>query len=199
MNVGTFLGIMALMFVLELPDKTFLATVIMATRARPIMVVIGGSTALVVQMVIAVGAGSLLTLFPVHWKDLIVGVLFLGGGAYLLFVPESKEEEKGEREAAIENAATRWKEASTAFVVIFIAEFGDLTQIQAANFEAKLHQPLEVFLASSIALVAVSFLGAYSGRALQRRVPLNRVRIGGGVIFAGLGIATIVSLLVAIS
>jgi Ca2+/H+ antiporter, TMEM165/GDT1 family len=199
MNVGTFLGIMALMFVLELPDKTFLATVIMATRARPIMVVIGGSTALVVQMVIAVGAGSLLTLFPVHWKDLIVGVLFLGGGAYLLFVPESKEEEKGEREAAIENAATRWKEASTAFVVIFIAEFGDLTQIQAANFEAKLHQPLEVFLASSIALVAVSFLGAYSGRALQRKVPLNRVRIGGGVIFAGLGIATIVSLLVAIS
>jgi putative Ca2+/H+ antiporter (TMEM165/GDT1 family) len=163
------------------------------------MVVIGGSTALVIQMGIAVGAGSLLTLFPVHWKDFIVGVLFLGGAAYLLIVPESKEEELGEREAAIEKASTRWKEISTAFIVIFIAEFGDLTQIQAANFEAKFHQPLEVFLASSLALVAVSFLGAYSGRALQRRVPLHRVRLGGGLIFAGLGIWTIVSLLVAVS
>src|SRR6202041_2447103 len=108
MNVGTFVGIMALMFVLELPDKTFLATIIMATRARPLMVVVG---------------------------------LFLGGAAYLLFVPESEEEEKGRREAAIEKVATRWKEITTAFVVIFIGEFGDLTQIQAANFEARLHQP----------------------------------------------------------
>ena len=159
MNVGTFVGIMALMFVLELPDKTFLATVIMATRARPSMVVLGGSVALVIQMGIAVGAGSLLTLFPMHWKDLIVGVLFLGGAAYLLFVPESEEEEKGRREAAIEKAATRWKEITTAFVVIFIGEFGDLTQIQAANFEARLHQPLEVFLASSLALIAVTLTG----------------------------------------
>ena len=199
MNAGTFLGIVALMFVLELPDKTFLATVIMATRARPLMVVIGGSAALVIQMGIAVGAGTLLTFFPVHWKDLIVGVLFLGGAAYLLFVSESEEEEKGRREAAIETAATRWKEITTAFVVLFIGEFGDLTQIQAANFEAKLHQPLEVFLASSLALVAVSFLGAYSGRALQRIIPLGRIRLGGGLIFAGLGIATIVSLLVAVA
>jgi putative Ca2+/H+ antiporter (TMEM165/GDT1 family) len=199
MNVGTFLGIMALMFVLELPDKTFLATVIMATRARPLMVVIGASTALTVQMGLAVGAGSLLTLFPVHWKDLIIGALFLAGGAYLLFVPESKEEEKGRREASLETAATHWKEITTAFVVVFIGEFGDLTQIQAANFEAKLHQPLEVFLASSIALVLVSFLAAYSGRALQKRISLKRIRLGGGLIFAGLGIWTITALVVAIS
>jgi len=36
-------------------------------------------------------------------------------------------------------------------------------------------------------------------RQLQRRVPLHRVRLGGGLIFAGLGIWTIVSLLVAVS
>jgi Ca2+/H+ antiporter, TMEM165/GDT1 family len=198
MNVGTFVGIIALMFVLELPDKTFLATVIMATRARPLMVVIGGSVALVIQMGIAVGAGSLLTLFPVHWKDLIVGVLFLAGAAYLLFVTESAEEEKGRRGAAIEMAATHWKEITTAFVVIFIGEFGDLTQIQAANFEAKLHQPLEVFLASSIALIAVSFLGAYSGRALQRRISLKHIRLFGGLVFSGLGLWTLISLAVAV-
>jgi putative Ca2+/H+ antiporter (TMEM165/GDT1 family) len=198
MNVGAFLGVFALMFVLELPDKTFLATVIMSTRARPLMVAFGASLALTVQMGVAVGAGSLIALFPVHWKDLIVGLLFLGGAAYLLFVPESEEEEKGRREATMEKAATHWKEITTAFVVIFIGEFGDLTQIQGANFEAKLHEPLEVFVASSLALICVSFIGAYSGRALQRRIPLKRVRLGGGLIFAGLGIATLVSLAVAV-
>jgi putative Ca2+/H+ antiporter (TMEM165/GDT1 family) len=199
MTVGAFLGVFALMFVLELPDKTFLATVIMSTKARPLMVAFGASLALTVQMAVAVGAGSLLTLFPVHWKDLIVGVLFLGGAAYLLFVPESEEEEKGRREAALEKFGSRWKEITTAFVVIFIGEFGDLTQIQGANFEAKLHQPLEVFLASSLALICVSFIGAYSGRALQRVVPLKRIRLGGGLIFAGLGVWTLVSLGVAVA
>lgn len=199
MTVGAFLGIFALMFVLELPDKTFVATVIMATKARPALIVLGGSAALVLQMGIAVGAGSLLTLFPVHWKDLIVGLLFLGGSAYLLFVPESKEEEKGEREASLEDARSRWKAITTAFVVLFIGEFGDLTQIQAANFEAKLHQPLEVFLASSLALISVSFLGAYGGKALQRVIPLSRIRLGGGLIFAVLGLWTLISLVVSVS
>jgi putative Ca2+/H+ antiporter (TMEM165/GDT1 family) len=198
-NVGAFLGIFALMFVLELPDKTFVATVIMATKAKPSLIVLGGSSALVIQMGIAVGAGSLLTLFPVHWKDLVVGVLFLGGAAYLLFVPESKEEAKGEREASLQSAAGKWKTITTAFVVLFVGEFGDLTQIQAANFEAKLHQPLEVFLASSLALIGVSFLGAYGGKALQRLIPLNRIRMGGGLIFATLGLWTLISLLVSVS
>jgi putative Ca2+/H+ antiporter (TMEM165/GDT1 family) len=198
-TVGAFLGIFALMFVLELPDKTFVATVIMATKARPALIVMGGATALILQMGIAVGAGSLLTLFPVHWKDLVVGLLFVGGSAYLLFVPESKEEEKGEREASLEDAGSRWKAVTTAFVVIFIGEFGDLTQIQAANFEAKLHQPLEVFLASSLALIGVSFLGAYGGKALQRVIPLSRIRLGGGLIFAVLGLWTLISLAVNVS
>jgi putative Ca2+/H+ antiporter (TMEM165/GDT1 family) len=198
-TVGAFLGVFALMFVLELPDKTFVATIIMATKAPPALIVLGGSVALVLQMGIAVGAGSLLTFFPAHWKDLVVGLLFVGGAAYLLFVPESKEEEKGEREASLGSAGGKWKAITTAFVVIFIGEFGDLTQIQAANFEARLHQPLEVFLASSIALIAVSFLGAYSGKALQRVIPLNRIRMGGGLIFAVLGLWTLISLVVSVS
>ena len=194
MSVGAFLGIFALMFVLELPDKTFVATVIMSTKARPLMVALGASAAMVVQMALAVGAGSVLTLVPVHWRDLVVGLIFLAGGAYLLFVPESEEEEKGRREAALERVASHWKEITTAFVVIFIGEFGDLTQIQALNFEAKLHEPLEVFLAASIALIGVSFIGAYGGRALQRVMPLKRIRLGGGLIFTGLGVWTLVSL-----
>lgn len=194
MNIGTFAGIFALMFLLELPDKTMIATVVMSTKARPTSIVLGASAGFVVQMAIAVLAGGLLTLLPVNIKNLVVGLLFLGGAAYLLFVSENTVEGEGKREAASEVSASRWREISTAFTVIFIAEFGDLTQIQAANFTAKTHQPLEVFLASSLALITISFVGAYGGQLLQRVVPLKMIRLGGGLVFAGLGAYTLIKL-----
>jgi putative Ca2+/H+ antiporter (TMEM165/GDT1 family) len=193
-NVGVFLGIFALILVIELPDKSFLATIIMAARARPSSVLIGASTALVVQMALAVEVGRLLTLFPVNVKNLIVGLFFLGGAAYLLFVPEKSEEEKGASVGARELAGPRWREITTAFTIIFISEFGDLTQIQAANLSARTHQPLEVFLACSLALVALSFVGVFGGSMLVKHVPLAKIRLFGGLVFAGLGVYTLVRL-----
>lgn len=194
MNVGAFLGIFAVMFLLELPDKTMIAIIVMSTKSRSSSIVIGASAAFIAQMGIAVGAGGLLTLLPVHVKDVIVAVLFLGGAGYLLFSREETAEKKGSAEAKREHAATRLREMTTAFVVIFLAEFGDLTQIQAANFTVKTHAPLEVFLAGSLALVGISFLGAYGGQFIQRWVPLRWIRSGGGLIFLGLGIYTLVNL-----
>ncbi len=194
MSIGTFLGIIALMFVLELPDKTMIATIIMSTRARPLSIAIGASAGFVVQMGLAVAAGSLLTLLPHTLKEVIVGVLFLAGAAYLFFVSEESEEREGEREAEPEHRGTRLREMTTAFSVIFIGEFGDLTQIQAANLSAKFHQPWSVFAACSLAMIAVATLGAYGGKFLQRWIPLAKIRMAGGIIFAGLGVWTFVSL-----
>ncbi len=194
MSVGAFLGIFAVMFLLELPDKTMIAIFVMSTKSRSSSIVMGASAAFVTQMGIAVGAGGLLTLLPVHVKDVLVAILFLGGAAYLLFSREETAEEKGTAGAEREHATTRVREITTAYAVIFLAEFGDLTQIQAANFTIKTHAPLEVFLAGSLALVCVSFLGAYGGQLLQRVVPLRWIRWGGGLIFLGLGIYTLVTL-----
>lgn len=195
MNLGTFAGIMALMFVLELPDKTMIATIVMSTRVRPSSIVMGASAGFVVQMGLAVAAGGLLTLLPLRVKDAIVALLFLGGAAYLLFHSEEAEENEGAKAGAREHRSSRPREIATAFSIIFIGEFGDLTQIQAATLSAKTHQPLEVFLASSLAMIAISFLGAYGGRFLQRVVPLAKIRLAGGVIFAGLGVLSVIQLI----
>jgi Ca2+/H+ antiporter, TMEM165/GDT1 family len=192
MSVGEFLGVFALMFLLELPDKTMIATIVMSTRARPGSIVLGASSAFVLQMALAVTAGGLLTLLPWRARDAIVAALFLGGAAYLLIVREEVVEEQGERDASLERPGTRWREIATAFAVIFVAEFGDLTQIQAASLAAKTHQPVEVFLAGSAAMVTVSFLGAFGGQLLQRVVPIKAVRLAGGLIFLGLGVYTVV-------
>ncbi len=194
MNLGVFLGIFALMFLLELPDKTMIATIVMSTRARPSSIVLGASAGFVAQMGLAVGAGGLLTLLSKDIRDVVVAALFLGGAAYLLFSPESREERAGEKEARSERPSTRGREILTAFTVIFIAEFGDLTQIQAANFTARTREPLEVFLAGSLAMITVSFIGAYGGQLLQRVLPLQWIRRGAGLVFAALGVYTLVQL-----
>ncbi len=194
MGAGALAGIFALIFVLEIPDKTMVATIIMSSRARPLAVALGASSAFVVQMAIAVAAGGLLTLLPVRLKEVIVGLLFLGGAAYLLLVPEKSAERAGEREGASERRSTWGREWLGAFTVIFLGEFGDLTQIQAANFAVKYHQPFEVFAACSLALVCVAFVGAFAGQYLQRIIPLAAIRIAGGLIFLGLGIYTFVHL-----
>ncbi len=194
MNIGAYLGIFALMFLIELPDKTMIATIVMSTKVRPSSIVIGASTGFVVQMGIAVGAGGLLTLLPVHIKDVVVAVLFLGGAGYLLLSRENTAEEKGTEEASSERPSTRYREIATAFGVIFVSEFGDLSQIQAANFAAKTHELLGVFIAASLALISVSFLGAYGGQFLQRLVPVKWIRLAGGAIFAALGVYTLVQL-----
>ena len=192
MSAGTFLGIMALMFVLELPDKTMVATIVMSTRARPRHVALGAAAGFVVQMGIAVTAGGLLTLLPPRARDAIVAALFLGGAAYLWLAREREVELHGEREAEPERAASPAREIGTAFGVIFLGEFGDLTQIQAASLTAHTHDPVAVFAAGSLALVVVAYLGAFGGRLLQRWVPTRVIRRIGGAVFAILGVVTLV-------
>ena len=202
----TILTVFILQFLLELPDKTMIAMIYMGTRARPLNVFIGGAVAFTVHMGIAVGAGGLLTLLPQTPKEIIIATLFLVGAFYLLFVSEKEEEEEGEKEAQAEHPGKRWREMGTAFSVIFIGEFGDLTQIQAANLTVKYnditkypelahgHGALAVFIGSSIALVLISFLGAFGGKALVRVLPLAKIRKIGGVVFLGMGIYTILQI-----
>ncbi len=187
-----------LQFLLELPDKTMIAMIYMGTRAQPLNVFIGGAVAFTVHMAIAVGAGGLLTLLPHTPKEIVIATLFLVGAFYLLFVSEKEEEEEGEKEAQAEHPGKRWREMGTAFSVIFIGEFGDLTQIQAANLTVKYHDvvdgALAVFIGSSLALILIAFLGAFGGKALVRILPLAKIRKIGGVVFLGMGIWTIVQI-----
>jgi putative Ca2+/H+ antiporter (TMEM165/GDT1 family) len=80
------------------------------------------------------------------------------------------------------------------FIVIFVGEFGDLTQILTANLAAKYHAPVAVFIGAFGALTSVAALGAFGGRALLRVAPLGVIRKIGGVLLAGFAVYTLVEL-----
>ncbi len=173
-----------LMFVAEFPDKTMIATVIMASRYRALPVWLGATGAFTVHAALAVVAGSLLARLPHRLVEAVVAGLFALGSAYLLLKRETKEVEEGELEA--DKMRDPRRVAVAAFVVILVGEFGDLTQILAANLAAKYHEPLSVFVGAVLGLAAVSAVGVTGGRAVIRIIPLTVVRKTAGVLLAGL-------------
>lgn len=193
MQLGLVLGVFALIFVAELPDKTMIATLIMGSRFRPILVWTGATAAFGIHAAVAVLAGGLLALLPHAWVEAVTALLFAGGAAYLLLVNETEEEVEGAEE--VEEAPVGLRPIATAFVVIFVGEFGDLTQILTANLAAKYHQPLSVFVGAFTALATVAALGAFGGRALLKVLPLAVIRKAGGVLLAGFAVYTLVTLI----
>ena len=192
MELSVVATVYAIIFVAELPDKTMIAKLIMGSRYRPLLVWIGATLAFGIHAAVAVAVGQLLQLLPHAWIEGVTAVLFAGGAAYLLLVPEEEEEEAAEKEA--DSARRGARTVVAAFLVIFIGEFGDLTQILTANLAAKYHQPASVFVGAFAGLATVAALGAFGGRALLRVLPLAVIRKAGGVLLAGFAVYTLVTL-----
>jgi len=185
-NLSVLLITFGVIFVAELPDKTMIATIVLSSRYRPLPVWIGAALAMVVNSAVAVLAGRLLELLPHRWVEAVVAALFAGGSLYLLLVKEEVETRVGEKEA--EKARAGHRVALGAFVVIVLAELGDLTQILTANLVARYHSPWSVFVGSASALVTVMGVGVIGGRVLLRVLPLATIRRVAGVVLAGFAI-----------
>ena len=187
MDLGTVATAFALIFPVELPDKTFVATLVLATRYRPLLVWIGVSAAFVVQCLVAVVAGGLLALLPTALVSAVAGALFLVGAVVLWRGAASadKEETADEQEAAAARTtadAHGFRVVATSFGVLFLAEWGDLSQLLTAGLAARYHDPVSVFVGSSLALVTVAGLAVILGRTLLRFVRLSTIRRVGAVV-----------------
>jgi putative Ca2+/H+ antiporter (TMEM165/GDT1 family) len=169
----------ALIFPIELPDKTFIATIVLATRLPGRMVWLGVSAAFGVQCVVAVVAGRLIAYLPQQLVLAITGLAFLIGGVLLLrgAKGEAKEEvlEEAEFEARVKKEArgplTGFRAALLSFGIIFAAEWGDLSQILTAGLVAQGKDSLGVFVGGA---------SRRFGARCHRRKTADRVRFSNG-------------------
>ncbi|WP_326700872.1 TMEM165/GDT1 family protein [Streptomyces sp. NBC_01754] len=172
-----------LIFLAELPDKTMFASLAMGTRMRPLYVWFGTSSAFLVHVAIAVGAGGLIGLLPGWIVKLVSAVLFGFGAFMLLRSGGGDDEEEGE----VKTVTGFWPVYSTAFMAVFISEWGDLTQITTANLAAS-NGTWSTAIGSAAALMSVSALALLAGRFIAKRVPLKTVQRIGGLCMLGLAI-----------
>ncbi|MET8181955.1 TMEM165/GDT1 family protein [Streptomyces sp. NPDC005336] len=174
--------VFGVVFLAELPDKTALAGLMLGTRYRASYVFAGVAVAFALHVGIALAAGSALGLLPHRLLQAIVGALFLGGAAMLLFKKDDHEEEI--RKPADQSF---WKVSGAGFTLILVAEFGDLTQIMTANLAARYDDPLSVGVGAVLALWSVAALGILGGRTLMKYVPLRLITKVAAMVMLALG------------
>ncbi len=183
----------AITFLAELPDKSMFASLVLSTRYRPSWVWAGAAPAFAIHMAIAVTAGQLLTLLPHRVVDGVVAALFVAGSAYLWwssFRPGRHEDADAARQGG--PAWSFLRVASTSFAVVFVAEWGDITQVTAANLAAR-YEPGLVFAGATLGLWAVAALAVSLGAKSLSLVPMAWVRRITAAILLGFGIYTIVA------
>lgn len=174
----------------ELPDKTVFAALVMGSRYRPIFVFAGAAAAFAVHVALAVAAGGLLALLPHRPVQAIAGILFLTG-AVLLWRQRSEE---GDEDIADPGRRKQFLPvAAMAFTVVFVAEFGDLTQILTVSLAARYGDPLAVGIGSTLALWVAAGAAIVGGRSLLKIIPMTWLTRGAALVMlvlAGFSIAT---------
>jgi putative Ca2+/H+ antiporter (TMEM165/GDT1 family) len=189
MNFSIFAAVFPLVFIGELPDKTMFASLVLASRGKPFRVWLGAAAAFVVHVVIAVSIGvALFDLLPHRVLDGIVAAAFAAGAIYSWRARNAEDEE-----ASLSVQRSGWRTTLAAFGVIFVAEWGDLTQIITANLAARYHDPLTVGLAAVLALWLVAGIAVLAGSNLLRVLSVRTLRIVTAVILLILAVYSAVT------
>jgi putative Ca2+/H+ antiporter (TMEM165/GDT1 family) len=178
----------AVTFLAELPDKSMFASLVLSTRHRAAWVWAGAAAAFTVHMAIAVTAGQLLTLLPHRVVEAVVAALFVAGAAYLWVTsrrPHGSDGVDAPRQGA--SPASFWRVAGTSFAVVFLAEWGDITQLTAANLAAR-YNPVLVFIGATLGLWAVAAVAVSIGAKSLSLIPMAWVSRVTGTILLALGV-----------
>ena len=165
-----------LVFLAELGDKSQLVCMTLAARHRHWPVLVGAMVAFVILNTLAVVFGAGLS----HWvpERVLAAVVALLFAIFGILSLRAKEEE-GEEDVTERSGHGIFV---TAFLMIFLAEMGDKTQIAVAGMASTL-PVIPVWIGATAALFATSALGVVAGRKLLRRIPIHRLHQISGVFF----------------
>ena len=166
-----------LIFLAEFGDKSQLVCMTLAAKHRPWPVLFGAVTAFAVLNLLAVLFGTIVSAWiPEFWLALAVAGLFGFFGIQSLLFEDVEEDEAGTRVRSSHGLFV------TALLMIFVAEFGDKTQLAVAGLASTYHG-LPVWLGSTLALIATTVLGVVAGQRLLKYLPLGLIHKFSGELF----------------
>ena len=158
----------------ELPDKTVLACLILSSRYRPWYVFAGAAAAFTAQVALSVAAGGALSLLPHRVVEALAAAAFLAG-AVLLWRHGGNDDNDDEEDDIGRDGLRNgfWPVAGTSFAVVFLAEFGDLTQFLTVSLAARYHDPLAVGVGATLALWVAAGAAVVVGWRLLKIIPVK--------------------------
>ncbi|MBF0185865.1 MAG: TMEM165/GDT1 family protein [Magnetococcales bacterium] len=178
----------ALIFLAELGDKTQLVCMTLAARHRPMPVFLGALFAFIILNVLAVLFGSALSSWiPKTVLVWVVAAMFALFGIQALRASGDEEEEEEVAEQSGHSIIIR------AFLMIFLAELGDKTQIAVIGM-ASTAPMVPVWVGATLALGASSALGVLVGRTLLQKISKPLLNRASGLFFLGLALLSLAGL-----
>jgi putative Ca2+/H+ antiporter (TMEM165/GDT1 family) len=190
-----------LITVSELGDKTFFIAAILAMRHSRRLVLIGATAALAAMTIISVVAGQAVSFLPklyIHYAEI---VLFIGFGIKLLYdanrMPASScdTEVLEEAKEAVEQAEKQLPKKKTplsiileAFVLTFMAEWGDRTQFATIALAAS-NNPFGVTVGAILGHTICAVIAVSCGRLIAGRISERQLTLIGGCLFIVFGVA----------
>lgn len=195
MHLGIIALVFGVMFVAELPDKSLFASLILGSRFPGGWVWLGAATAFLIHVIIAVTAGRLLTLLPHRLLEAVIALLFLAGAALVFSGRHGLENPPKTHKPEPAIIHNPWKVFATSFGVIFIGEWGDITQIATANYAAKYHDALNVAIGATLGLWSVTALAIVFGTKALTLVPPKLLQTVTGLVLLAFGIFSLISAL----
>ena len=194
MDLAALLLTFGAIFVVELPDKTFLATLVLATRYRPVLVWLGVGAAFAVQTTIAVLLGHAASYLPQGLVHAVALLMFLAGAVILVREGRGHQQQAESEPAREVEDVTGLRAVLASFLVLFAAEWGDLSQLLTISLVARYQAPGSVFVGALGALLLVSGLAVLAGRTLLRFVALHVLHYLGAAVCLLLATLTLVEL-----
>jgi putative Ca2+/H+ antiporter (TMEM165/GDT1 family) len=128
---------------------------------------------------------------------LVAGGVFIISAAVMFFKKDEPEDDGGEKKDGA-TAPSFLKTASTAFGVVFLAEWGDITQLGTAALAARYPGHLEswiIFFSSALALCSAAAIAVAVGNRAAKFLNPNIVQKVAAVLFAIVGVGLIIEVL----
>lgn len=165
-----------MVFLAELGDKSQLVCMTLAAQHRHWPVLGGSAAAFLILNTLAVLFGAGLS----HWipERILAGTVAILFATFGIFALRANNEDENEAIAA----RSGHNIFVVTFLMIFLAEMGDKTQIAVAGMASTL-PVVPVWIGATLALFATSALGVIVGRKLLRRIPLHRLHKISGIFF----------------
>ncbi len=178
-------------FIAALPGRTTFVMLLLATRSRALPVFAGSVLAFLIQAMFSVFLGSLLGKFPQRWVNLGSGILFL-------FFTYRMWRERNTIEAVDLQGTSKLEKtfsvtARVAFLSVFAAEWGDVSQLAIASVAAHYTDHTMVWVSASLALALTAVVAITVGVHAHKVIHPKLIHMISIFVFGLVGIYYLVS------
>ena len=178
----------AIVALAEMGDKTQLLALLLAARFRkPVPILIAILAATLINHGLSAVLGQWIT--TVLSPEVLIWVLSLGfiGMAAWMLIPDELEDET--------DSINKWQRFGVfgaTFVLFFLAEIGDKTQIATVALAARYDSIFWVMAGTTVGMMMANAPAVFVGNKLADKLPISLIHKIGAIIFLIIGVSTLV-------